>query len=178
MVRNRFHIVDQQGCVDRLRCARPPRVWSRSPQSSPSRLQLFPLSPFEKLAARAMANELFLINFLALSLELLLYGWLLLKKGHTSLRDAAGIYCVFFAGSVWVLARRRHLSPAHKISPIIEICSWCIFAALTIVCRTYLLWIETLAHRLCSALRLYCLLPIRRTRCSRSKPSRQHFLFD
>jgi hypothetical protein len=44
-----------------------------------------------------MANELFLINFLALSLELLLYGWLLLKKGayiaEGRCRDLLRILC-------------------------------------------------------------------------------------
>jgi hypothetical protein len=44
-----------------------------------------------------------------------------------------GVYVVLFAGTMWVLRKRRRGADASAVSPVIEICSWFMFVVLSIV---------------------------------------------
>jgi hypothetical protein len=51
-------------------------------------------------------------------------------------RFGAGGYCVVFAGSIWVLVKRRRAAESQPVSYVIDGCSWFIFVTLTIVSYT------------------------------------------
>jgi hypothetical protein len=66
--------------------------------------------------------------------ELILYGTsALISRDLTLLTRCTGVYVVLFAGTIWVLRKRRRGRNAHTVSPVIDICSWFVFITLTIV---------------------------------------------
>jgi hypothetical protein len=80
--------------------------------------------------------DLPLIQFMGAVLELLLYGWSLshARECATWLTSGdIGVYVVLFAGTMWVLRKRRRGADASAVSPVIEVCSWFMFVVLSIV---------------------------------------------
>jgi hypothetical protein len=97
---------------------------------------------------------------------------MILKSHH------AGIYCIVFAGSVWVLVKRRRADNSQAISPVIDVCFWLIFITLTIVCSTLLFALRVLANANAVALRQQYILPLRGSSRSRVGSSDQRVLPD
>lgn len=74
------------------------------------------------------------ISFVGLVLELLIFGANSeLCPSFVLFYALLGVYCVLFAGTVWVLVKRRRESGTTSISWVIDICSWFIFITLSMV---------------------------------------------
>jgi hypothetical protein len=97
-----------------------------------------------------MGPDIFLLSFVALVLEVLLYGRSCCGPPHVARLTwpGVGIYCVFFAGSIWVLAKRRRAAESRSVSMVIDVCSWFIFIALTIVRCTFFIPFVGSTHHL------------------------------